>query len=62
MGIRPTEKALNSWIQKKWCPKGAIHLYLGSKGFFTFIFDLLKDRDYIFEGGPYLFNSAVLYV
>lgn len=60
MGISPTEKALNWWIQSKWKPKGEIRLQLGSKGFFTVIFDLLEYRDRIFEGDPYFFNAVGL--
>lgn len=42
MGIWPTERALKWWIQRKWTPKGEIRLQLGSKGFFTVIFELLE--------------------
>lgn len=62
MGIWPTKRALKWCIQIKWTPKGEIQLQLGSKGFFTVIFDLLEDRDKIFEGEPYFYNSAGLYM
>ena len=62
MGIWPSERALKGWIQAKWNPKGTIELQLGSKEFFTVVFALLEDKDRIFEGGPYFFNSVGLYM
>jgi hypothetical protein len=35
---------------------------MSSKGFFTVIFFDLEDKDKIFEGGPYFYNSAGLYL
>eukprot|EP00253_Pinus_taeda_P019980 PITA_19980 len=43
-------------------PKGQVTLQLGPKGFFAAIFNCLEDRTRIFEGGPYFFNSAGLYL
>lgn len=62
MGLWPTEKTLNKWIQMKWRSKGDIMLQLVSKWFFTVIFDLMEDRDHSFEGGPYFFNLVSLYM
>lgn len=62
MGIWPSERALKGWVQAKWNPKGEIKLQLGLKGFLTIIFALLEDKDIIFEGGLYFFNSAGLYM
>jgi len=62
IGIWPTEKALLWWIQTHWKPKGHFDLQLGSKGFFTIIFFNMEDRNRVFEGGPYFFNSAGLYL
>ena len=62
MGIWPSKRALKGWIQAKYNPRGAIELQLGSKGFFTVVFALLEDKDRIFEGGPYFFNSVGLYM
>ena len=62
MGIWPTEKALLNWISAKWKPKSHLDIQLGSKGFFTIIFNLLEDRDRVLEGGPYFFNSAELFL
>eukprot|EP00253_Pinus_taeda_P005142 PITA_05142 len=62
IGIWPTERALSSWINTKWAPKGHISLHLGPKGFFTVVFNFLEDRNRILDGGPYFFNSAGLYL
>jgi len=62
IGTWPTERALRSWINTKWHPKGHLSLHLGAKGFFTAVFNYLEDRNKILYGGPYFFNSAGLYL
>jgi len=62
MGLWPTERALRLWINRTWQPKGEITLLIGPKGFFTAIFNCLEDRNRVFEGGPYFFNSAGLFL
>lgn len=62
LGFWPTEKALHGWIASKWKPKGQVTLQLGPKGFFIAIFNCLEDKTRVFEGGPYFFNSAGLYL
>ena len=62
MGIWLTEKALYTWIKYNWKPKGELNIHLGSKGFFTVVFMNMEDRDRIFEGGPYFYVAAGLYM
>eukprot|EP00253_Pinus_taeda_P016943 PITA_16943 len=62
MWVWPTEKALHAWIKNHWKPKGDIDLYLGSKGFFTIVFANIEDKDRMFEGGPYFYAAAGLYM
>jgi hypothetical protein len=62
LGLWPSERDLIKWIQYWWKPKGHYDLQLGSKGFFTVIFHNLEDRNRVFEGGPYFFNSAGLFL
>lgn len=62
MGTWPMEKALQAWIRNHWKPKGKIELHLGSKGFFTVVFTSLEDKDRVFDGGPYFYASAGLYM
>jgi len=62
MGIWPTEKALHVWIRNHWKPKGKINLHLGSKGFSTVVFTILEDKGIVFEGGPYFYAAASLYM
>lgn len=62
MGLWPTEKALNAWIKNHWKPKGNIDLHPGSKGFFTIVFTNIEDKDRVFEGGPYFYVVAGLYM
>lgn len=62
MGLWPTEKALQTWIKYHWKPKGSTNINLGSKGFLTVVFSNVEDKDKIFEGGPYFFAAAGLYM
>jgi len=62
MGAWLTEKTLQAWIRNHWKPKGKIDLHLGSKGFFMVVFISLEDKDRVFEGGPYFYASAGLYM
>lgn len=62
MGIWPSERTLCHWIRQHWKPRGDVKLHLGAKGFFTVVFSNLEDKDRIFEGGPYFFASAGLYM
>jgi hypothetical protein len=62
LGLWPFEKDLVKWIQHWWKPKGHYDLQLGSKGFFTIILHNLEDRNRIFEGGSYFYNSAGLFL
>ena len=56
------EKDLIWWINHHWKPKGGYELRLGAKGFFTVVFYNIEDKNRIFEGGPYFFNLAGLYL
>jgi hypothetical protein len=62
LGLWPSERDLARWIKAWWNPKGYYELQLSSKGFFTVIFYNLEDKDHVFEGGPYFYNSAGLYM
>ena len=62
MGFWPSEKSLCQWIKRIWKPKGDVQLHLGAKGFFLVVFANLEDKDQIFEGGPYIYASAGLYM
>jgi hypothetical protein len=62
LGLWPSERDLIKWIQYWWKPRGHYDLQLGSKGFFTVIFHNLEDRNRIFDGGPYFYNSAGLFL
>lgn len=62
MGMWPTERALHVWIRSHWKQKGEINLHLGSKGFFNVVFKSLEGKDKVFEGGPYFYTTAGLYM
>jgi hypothetical protein len=62
MGIWPSKKILMVWVKSRWKVKGEMDLKLGSKVFFTIIFSCTKQRDKIFDEGPYFFNSVGLHL
>jgi hypothetical protein len=62
LGLWPSKKDLVKWIQHWWKPKGHYNLQLGSKGFFTIILHNLEDRNRIFEGGLYFYNSEGIFL
>ena len=62
LGLWPSERELVKWIQHWWKPKGHYDLQLDSKSFFTVILHNLEDCNNIFDGRPYFFNSASLFL
>ena len=62
IGFWPMEKDLIWWINNHWKPKGGYELRLGVKGFFTVVFYNLEDKNRVFEGGSYFYNSVGLYL
>jgi len=62
VGIWPPEKALVWWVNNTWKAKGGYDLRLGVKCFFTIIFYNMEDKNRVFEGGPYFYNSTCLYL
>ena len=62
IGYWPIKKDLIWWINYHWKPKGGYELRLGAKGFFTVVFYNVEDKNKIFEGGPYFYNSVGLYL
>ena len=62
IGFWPIEKDPIWWINNHWKPKGGYELRLGAKGFFTIVFYNLEDKNRVFEGGPYFYNSVDLYL
>jgi hypothetical protein len=62
LGLWPSERDLVKWIQYWWKRKGHYDIQLGLKGFFTIIFHNLEDRNHVFDGGPYFYNSTGLFL
>jgi len=62
MGLWPLEKSIMWWIKTRRNPKWDVSLKLGSKGFFTTIFNLVEDQERVFQGGLYLFNFVGIYM
>ena len=64
LGLWPSEHELVKWIHQWWKPKGHYDLQLGSKGFFSIILHNLEDKNKncIFDGGPYFFKSVGIFL
>jgi len=60
--VWPSERDLTKWIQHKWQPQGHIELKLGAQGFFMVILFNLKDREKVFDNGPYFYNNVGLFM
>jgi hypothetical protein len=46
-------KSMMWWIKTRWKPKRDVELKLGSKGFFTPIFNDVEDHERVFENELY---------
>jgi hypothetical protein len=64
MGLWPSSKTTDDWIQRNWKPNLAhgVTCYPVGRGFFVFEFISEEDRDLIFRNGPYFMGSQGLYL
>ena len=59
MGLCPSTKTTDDWIQRNWKPnlKHEVSCYPVGRGFFVFKFISEEDRDLIFRNGPYFMGT-----
>jgi hypothetical protein len=64
MGLWPSSKTTDNWIQKNWCPliQNNVTCYAVGRGFFIFEFISEEDRELIFRNGPYFMGTQGLYL
>jgi hypothetical protein len=64
MGLWPSSKTTDDWIQRNWKPNLAhgVTCYPVGRGYFVFEFISEEDRDLIFRNGPYFMGSQGLYL
>ena len=64
MGLWPSTKTTDDWIQLNWRPqlKNSVTCYAVGRGFFIFEFISKEDRDLVFKSGPYFMGSKGLYL
>jgi len=64
MGLWPSTKTTNDWIQRSWRPqlKDNVICYPVGRGFYIFEFSSKEDKDLIFRNGPYFMGSQGLYL
>lgn len=63
-GLWPLPKSVEDWIKKYWSPlvNEGIKSYFVGKGFFVFVFELVKDRNLIFRTTACFMGLQGLYV
>jgi hypothetical protein len=64
MGLWPSTRTTDNWIQRNWRPltKNSVTCYSVGKGFYIFEFISQEDRDLIFRNGPYFMGAQGLYL
>ena len=64
MGLWPSSKTTDDWIQRNWKPnlKYGVTCYPVGRGFFVFEFISEEDRDLVFRNGPYFMGTQGLYL
>jgi hypothetical protein len=64
MGLWPSPKTTDDWIQRNWKPhlQHGVTCYSVGRGFFIFEFIDKADRDLIFRSGPYFMGTQGLYL
>jgi hypothetical protein len=64
MGLWPSTKTTDDWIQRNWRPnlEHGVTCYPIGRGFFVFEFISEEDRDLIFRNGPYFMGTQGLYL
>ena len=64
MGLWPSTKSIDDWIQRNWKPNlnHGVTCYPIGRGFFVFEFISEEDRDLIFRNGPYFMGMQGLYL
>ena len=64
MGLWPSAKTTDNWIQHNWRPqlKNSVTCYTVGRGFFIFEFISKEDRDLVFRSGMYFMGSQGLYL
>jgi len=64
MGLWPSPKAIDGWVQQNWRPLvyEGIQNHLVGRGYYVFVFDSPEDQDLIFRNGPYFMGPQGLYL
>jgi hypothetical protein len=64
MGLWPSTKTTDDWIQRNWRPNLAngVTCYPVGRGYFVFEFISEEDRDLVFRNGPYFMGTQGLYL
>jgi hypothetical protein len=64
MGLWPSAKTTDNWIQRNWRPliTNSVTCYAVGRGYFIFEFISQEDRDLIFRNGPYFMGTQGLYL
>jgi len=63
-GLWPSPRTVLRWVERNWnqMVQGKIAIRFCGRGFFTFLFESVEDRNLIFRNGPYFMDSRGLYL
>jgi hypothetical protein len=64
MGLWPSSRSTDNWIQRNWCPliQNSVTCYVVGRGFFIFEFISQEDQYLIFRNRPYFMGTQGLYL
>jgi len=63
-GLWPSPHTVQRWVERNWnsMVQGKIAIRFCGRGFFTFLFESVEDRNLIFRNGPYFMDTRGLYL
>jgi hypothetical protein len=63
-GLWPSPRTVQRWVERNWnaMVQGKIAIRFCGRGFFTFLFESVEDRNLIFRNGPYFMDTRGLYL
>ena len=62
VGFRPSLPAFKVWAAKSWKTKGELQISIYPNGYFLVLFANNEDREKTFQGGPWFFGRAGLFM
>lgn len=63
-GLWPSPRTVQKWVERNWnaMVQGKIAIRFCGRGYYTFLFETVEDRNLIFKNGPYFMDTRGLYL